>query len=71
MSVNVSRSKVYDFDFFYPGCQVITPTGRVGTVIKPRGFDSKKDDCVRIEVRFTEDPRDSVLLQPHLLVRVG
>lgn len=71
MSVNVSRSKVYDFDFFYAGCQVITPTGKIGTVIKARGMESKRDNNVRIEVRYSDDPRDSVQLQPHLLVRVG
>ena len=67
----VRRRRMVDVDYFPEGCQVITPTGRVGTVIKPRMLESKRDSFVRLEVRFSADPRDSVALQPHLLVRVG
>lgn len=71
MQAKVCRSKLYDPDCFYEGCQVITPSGKIGTVIKARGMESKRDNNVRIEVRYSDDPRDSVQLQPHLLVRVG
>ena len=67
----VRRRRMVDVDYFPEGCQVITPTGRVGTVIKPRMLESKRDSFVRLEVRFSADPRDSVALQPHLLVKVG
>ena len=67
----VRRRRMVDVDYFPAGCLVITPTGRVGTVIKPRMLESKRDSFVRLEVRFSADPRDSVALQPHLLVRVG
>ena len=67
----VCKRRRVEVDYFPEGCQVITPTGRVGTVIKSRMLESKRDSFVRLEVRFSADPRDSVALQPHLLVRVG
>ncbi|MDP3621695.1 MAG: hypothetical protein Q8R65_07235 [Polynucleobacter sp.] len=49
------------------GSIVKTPSGRVGTVVKHRGAQSRHDLFQRIIVEFDEPYGDSVALQPHLL----
>jgi len=49
------------------GSIVKTPSGRVGTVVKHRGAQSRYDLFQRIIVEFDEPYGDSVALQPHLL----
>lgn len=59
-----------DLDQFPIGTLVRTPSGRVGKVIKHRGAESKHDHFLRLVVHFGGGPRDSVVLQPRLLVPV-
>ena len=48
----------------------MTPTGRTGTVIKHRGFESKRDHFLRVTVQMDGGGRhDLVTLQPHLLTK--
>lgn len=55
---------------FPVGTRVMTPTGRVGTVIKHRGHESKLDHFQRLTVRLDNGTRhDLVTLQPHLLTK--
>lgn len=56
-----------EIDFFPVGSLVCTPTGRIGRIQKSRGTESKHDHFVRLVVWFGPGPRDSVVLQPHLL----
>jgi hypothetical protein len=59
-----------DLDDFPVGTRVRTPTGRVGTVIKHRGHESKLDHFQRVTVRLDDGTRpDLVTLQPHLLTK--
>ena len=48
------------------GSKVSTPTGRIGIVVKHH-TTSKIDHFQRISVQFGKNPRDGVVLQPHLL----
>ncbi len=55
---------------FPVGTRVMTPTGRVGTVIKHRGAESKFDHFMRVTVRLDGGKRHNlVTLQPHLLTK--
>jgi hypothetical protein len=56
-----------DMEDFPIGSKVQTPSGRVGTVVKHRGAQSRHDLFQRIIVEFDEPIGDSVVLQPHLL----
>lgn len=58
------RTSIDDFPL---GALVRTPTGRIGTVVKQRGIQSKFDNYERLVVSFGGGPRDNVVLQPHLL----
>jgi len=59
-----------DVDHFPPGTRVMTPTGRTGTVIKHRGFESKHDHFLRVTVQMDGGSRhDLVTLQQHLLTK--
>lgn len=51
------------------GCKVMTPTGKIGQVVKHREC-SRIDPFPRVEVRFGKNVRDGVLLQPHLLKKL-
>jgi hypothetical protein len=53
-----------DMEDFPIGLKVKTPSGRVGTVVKHRGAQSRHDLFQRI---IDEPLGDSVALQPHLL----
>lgn len=55
---------------FPPGTWVRTPTGRIGWIEKCRGSESKHDCFQRLVVRFSDAPRDTVVLQPYLLERL-
>lgn len=57
----------FDLDDFPPGALVCTPSGRIGIVIKHQGAASKHDHFQRVLLHFGGGPRDSVLLQPHML----
>lgn len=61
------RGPVLDLDDFPPGTLARTPSGRIGIVIKHQGAESKRDHFQRVVLRFSADPRDSVMLQPHML----
>lgn len=56
-----------DLDDFPPGTLARTPSGRVGIVIKHQGAASKRDHFQRVVLHFGAGPRDSVMLQPHML----
>nr|WP_315236374.1 hypothetical protein [uncultured Limnohabitans sp.] len=56
-----------DLDDLPPGTLARTPSGRIGIVIKHQGAESKRDHFQRVVLRFSADPRDSVMLQPHML----
>ena len=59
-----------DVDDFPPGTRVMTPTGRIGTVIKHRGAESKLDHFLRVTVLLDSGGRhDLVTLQPNLLTK--
>jgi len=64
------RGRVLDLDDFPPGTLARTPSGRIGIVIKHQGAESKRDHFQRVVLRFNADPRDSVMLQPHMLERI-
>ena len=60
-----------DLDEFPIGSRVITPSGRAGTVIRHKGYESKRDSFLRIIVRYDgRDRRALVTLQPRLLRKV-
>lgn len=59
-----------DIEDLPPGTWVKTPAGRIGSVIKCRGAQSKQDFFQRVVVYFGGGPRDTVVLQPHLLVKL-
>lgn len=58
-----SNAELEDFPL---GCVVRTPTGSVGVVVKHRQT-SKIDHFCRIDVQFSNNPRDGVVLQPKYL----
>ena len=58
-----SNAELEDFPL---GCVVRTPTGCVGVVVKHR-VTSKIDHFCRIDVQFSANPRDGVVLQPKYL----
>lgn len=58
-----SNAELEDFPL---GCVVRTPTGCVGVVVKHR-VTSKIDHFCRIDVQFSDNPRDGVVLQPKYL----
>lgn len=60
----IDRPEMEDFPI---GAKVKTPSGRVGTVVKHRGAQSRHDLFQRIIIEFDEPIGDSVALQPHLL----
>ncbi|MBB5271535.1 hypothetical protein [Quisquiliibacterium transsilvanicum] len=62
--------RMLDMEDLPIGARVRTPTGRVGTVVKHRGAESKRDHFQRVVVFVGPRPRDTVALQPHLLERV-
>ena len=73
MLVNQSLAGVVhrpDMEDFPIGSIVKTPSGRVGTVVKHRGAQSRHDLFQRIIIEFEDPIGDSVALQPHLLTMV-
>ncbi len=63
-------NRMLDMEDFPVGTRVMTPTGRVGTVIKHRGAESKFDHFMRVTVRLDGGKRHNlVTLQPHLLTK--
>lgn len=56
-----------DMEDFPIGSVVKTPSGRIGTVIKHRGAQSRHDLFQRIIIEFDEPYGDTVALQPYLL----
>ena len=59
-----------DMEDFPIGAIVKTPSGRIGTVVKHRGAQSRFDLFQRIIVEFEDPIGDSVALQPHLLTMI-
>ena len=59
-----------DMEDFPIGSIVKTPSGRMGTVVKHRGAQSRFDLFQRIIIEFEEPIGDSVALQPHLLTMI-
>lgn len=60
-----------DMEDFPIGSEVKTPSGRIGTVIKHRGAQSRHDLFQRIIIEFDEPFGDTVALQPHLLTMIN
>jgi len=63
--------RLRDVDDFPIGTRVFTPTGRPGVVIAHKGAHSRWDAHERCVVRHLDGggrDRDTVTLQPHLLV---
>ncbi len=63
----IDRSDMEDFPI---GSIVKTPSGRIGTVVKHRGAQSRFDLFQRIIIEFEDPIGDSVALQPHLLTMI-
>lgn len=62
--------RMLDMEDFPVGTRVMTPTGRIGTVIKHRGAESKLDHFQRLTVQLDDGGRHAlVTLQPHLLTK--
>ena len=59
-----------DMEDFPIGSIVKTPSGRIGTVVKHRGAQSRFDLFQRIIIEFEDPIGDSVALQPHLLTMI-
>ncbi len=59
-----------DMEDFPIGSIVRTPSGRIGTVVKHRGAQSRFDLFQRIIIEFEDPIGDSVALQPHLLTMI-
>ena len=59
-----------DMEDFPIGSIVKTPSGRIGTVVKHRGAQSRFDLFQRIIIEFEDPIGDSVALQPHLLIMI-
>ena len=59
-----------DMEDFPIGAIVRTPSGRIGTVVKHRGAQSRFDLFQRIIIEFEDPIGDSVALQPHLLTMI-
>lgn len=60
-----------DMDELPVGSRVRTPTGRIGTVIKHRGAESKHDHFMRVTVQMDGGSHHNlVTLQPRLLQRL-
>lgn len=60
-----------DLDEFPIGSRVITPSGRAGVVIRHKGYESRKDNFLRVIVRYDgRDRRALVTLQPRLLRKI-
>ncbi|QWE05375.1 hypothetical protein [Polynucleobacter sp. JS-JIR-II-50] len=59
-----------DMEDFPIGSVVKTPSGRIGTVVKHRGAQSRFDLFQRIIIEFEDPIGDSVALQPHLLTLI-
>ena len=59
-----------DMEDFPIGSIVKTPSGRVGTVVKHRGAQSRHDLFQRIIIEFEDPIGDSVALQPYLLTMI-
>jgi hypothetical protein len=59
-----------DMEDFPIGSIVKTPSGRIGTVVKHRGAQSRFDLFQRIIIEFEDPVGDSVALQPHLLTMI-
>jgi len=55
-----------EIEDFPLGCVVRTPTGCIGVVVKHR-YASKIDHFARVDVQFSANPRDGVVLQPKYL----
>ncbi len=58
--------RILDMEDIPIGSKVSTPTGSIGIVVKHH-TTSKIDHFQRISVQFGKNPRDGVVLQPHLL----
>lgn len=63
-------NKDAEIEDFPLGCVVRTPTGSIGVVVKHR-YASKIDLFARVDVQFSNNPRDGVVLQPKYLVLLG
>ena len=59
--------RMLDLEDFPIGSRVMTPSGRIGIVVKHHAT-SKIDLFQRISVQFGKNPRDGVVLQPQFLV---
>lgn len=59
-------NKNAEIEDFPLGCVVRTPTGSIGVVVKHR-YASKIDHFARVDVQFSHNPRDGVVLQPKYL----
>lgn len=65
-----SVKRMLDIDDLPPGTWVRTPSGKVGSVLKCRGAESRYDHFQRVVVYFGGGARDTVVLQPHLLEKL-
>ena len=65
-----ANKRILGVDDLPPGTWVRTPAGKIGSVIKSRGAESKHDHFERVVVYFGGGARDTVVLQPHLLVKL-
>ncbi len=63
------RMRDADLDDFPVGTRVMTPLGRIGTVIRHKGWESKKDAFLRATVQY-DGEGEMVTLQPRFLRKI-
>lgn len=63
-------NRMRDIEDFPIGCRVVTPTGRIGLVVKHH-TTSKFDCFARVVVQYSRNPRDGVVLQPQYLTLIA
>lgn len=64
--MSLKRQVMYELEEFPIGSMVITPTGRIGIVVKHH-TTSKIDHFERVSISFGRNPRNGVVLQPRFL----
>lgn len=64
--MSLKRQVMYELEEFPIGSMVMTPTGRIGIVVKHH-TTSKIDHFERISISFGKNPRNGVVLQPQYL----
>lgn len=68
--LSLKRQVMYELEEFPIGSTVMTPTGRIGIVVKHH-TTSKIDHFERVSISFGKNPRNGVVLQPRFLTMLN